>query len=218
MKKLFFLFSLMAAYIFTSCGDMSTNAPEKEYNKGINIIPKPQTLVQGEGTFRINGKTCFYASTPEAGTVASFFASKITRSTGNAMAVNDSETNKNVISLLIDASLDVNDEGYTLDVTPSAVTVRAKTPHGLFYGMQSFMQLLPAEIESPAVVRDIAWSAPCVTIKDEPRFEYRGIMLDPCRHFMTVEEVKRNLDVLALFKINRMHWHLTEDQGWRIEI
>ena len=218
MKKLFFLFSLVAAYIFTSCGDLSTNTPEKEYNKGINIIPKPQTLVQGEGAFRINGKTCFYASTPEAKTVASFFASKITRSTGNAMVVNDSETKKNVISLLIDASLDVNNEGYTLDITPSAVTVKAKTPHGLFYGMQSFMQLLPAEIESPEVVQNIAWSVPCVTIKDEPRFEYRGIMLDPCRHFMTVEEVKRNLDVLALFKINRMHWHLTEDQGWRIEI
>ena len=190
----------------------------KEYNKGINIIPKPQSLVQNEGEFRLNEKTCFYASTPETKTIASFFASRINRSTGNAMAVTDSEPSKNVISLLIDASLDVNDEGYTLDVTSSAVVVKAKTPQGLFYGMQSFMQLLPAEIESPEIVENILWSAPCVTIKDEPRFGYRGIMLDPVRHFMSVEDVKRNLDVLALFKINRMHWHLTDDQGWRIEI
>ena len=106
----------------------------------------------------------------------------------------------------------------TLDVTPQGVTVKAKTPQGLFYGMQTFMQLLPAEIQSPAVVNGIAWTASCVTVKDEPRFEYRGIMLDPCRHFIPVENVKKHLDVLALFKINRMHWHLTDDQGWRIEI
>ena len=80
------------------------------------------------------------------------------------------------------------------------------------------MQLLPAEIESPVIVNGIAWTAPCVTVKDEPRFGYRGIMLDPCRHFIPVENIKKQLDVLAMFKINRMHWHLTDDQGWRIEI
>ena len=80
------------------------------------------------------------------------------------------------------------------------------------------MQLLPAEIQSQVEVDGIAWTAPAVSIKDEPRFEYRGIMLDPCRHFIPVENIKKHLDVLALFKINRMHWHLTDDQGWRIEI
>ena len=84
--------------------------------------------------------------------------------------------------------------------------------------MQSFLQLLPAEIESPSKVNGIAWQAPAVSIKDAPRFGYRGIMLDPCRHFMPVENVKKYLDVLSLFKMNRMHWHLTDDQGWRIEI
>ncbi|HCC51689.1 MAG TPA: beta-hexosaminidase, partial [Porphyromonadaceae bacterium] len=132
--------------------------------------------------------------------------------------VSDNDPAKNVISLLMDTSLDVNDEGYDLNVTSSVVTVKAKTPQGLFYGMQSFMQLLPAEIESLRKVENVAWNVPCVTIKDEPRFGYRGIMLDPCRHFMSVEDVKKQLDVLSLFKINRMHWHLTDDQGWRIEI
>ncbi|MDR2231775.1 MAG: family 20 glycosylhydrolase, partial [Tannerella sp.] len=88
----------------------------------------------------------------------------------------------------------------------------------IFYGMQTFLQLLPAEIESPTTVNKIAWTAPCVIIKDEPRFGYRGMMVDACRHFMTVEDMKKHIDVLAMFKVNRLHWHLTDDQGWRIEI
>jgi N-acetyl-beta-hexosaminidase len=220
MKNLFYLFALVMISVLLLSGSSATNDSVKEYNKGINIIPKPQSLVLNEGEFRLNGNTCFYASAsaPEAATVASFFASRISRSVGLKMAVSSAKPESDVISLLIDASLDVNDEGYTLDVTPSAVVVKAKTPQGLFYGMQSFMQLLPAEIEGSGRDGNTLWSAPCVTIKDEPRFGYRGIMLDPVRHLMSVEEVKKNLDVLALFKINRMHWHLTDDQGWRIEI
>lgn len=218
MKNLFLLLSVITMCFFASCGDGAVTAPTKEYNQGINIIPKPQSLVQQEGIFRLNKNTTIYASTPEAQTVASFFASQMKQSTGYPMTEAETAPAKNVISLLIDGSLDVNDEGYMLDVTPAAVTVKAKTPQGLFYGMQSFLQLLPAEIESPELVAAMSWSAPCVAVKDEPRFGYRGMMLDPCRHFMTVEEVKRNLDVLAMLKINRMHWHLTDDQGWRIEI
>jgi len=120
--------------------------------------------------------------------------------------------------LLIDNTLQLNEEGYTLDVTTNNVVIKAKNAQGLFYGMQSFLQLLPAEVESPSVVNGIAWTAPAVNISDEPRFSYRGIMLDPCRHFIPVENIKKQLDVLSLFKLNRFHWHLTEDQGWRIEI
>lgn len=186
----------------------------KPYNEGINIIPMPQTLVQQEGTFKLSGSTSFGASTPEAKTVAEYFAAKMNRSTGFNIKVADSGN----ITLNIDPSLEMNEEGYKLEVTPSAVNVTAKSAQGLFYGLQSFMQLLPAEIESPSVVNNIAWTAQAVQITDEPRFEYRGLMIDPCRHFMTVDEIKKQLDVMALFKMNRMHWHLTEDQGWRIEI
>lgn len=186
----------------------------KPYNEGINIIPMPQTLVQQEGIFKLSGSTSFGASTPEAKTVAEYFAAKMNRSTGFNIKVADSGN----ITLNIDPSLEMNEEGYKLEVTPSAVNVTAKSAQGLFYGLQSFMQLLPAEIESPSVVSNIAWTAQAVQITDEPRFEYRGLMIDPCRHFMTVDEIKKQLDVMALFKMNRMHWHLTEDQGWRIEI
>lgn len=186
----------------------------KSYNEGINIIPMPQSLTIQDGFFKLGNKTAISATTPEAKTVAEYFATKMRRATGYDIPVGESGD----IKLVTDTSLETNEEGYKLDVTASGVTVSAKTPQGLFYGLQSFMQLLPAEIESPAKVNNIVWTAQAASITDEPRFEYRGIMIDPCRHFMTVDEIKKQLDVMALFKMNRMHWHLTEDQGWRIEI
>ena len=200
--------------LMASCDDAPGKA--KAYNQGINIIPTPVSLTQNEGNFKLNKNTKIYASTPEAKTVAEFFAAKMNTATGYQIATADKETSDG-ISLVIDGALDVNDEGYTLDVADSGVRIKAKTPQGLFYGMQSFLQLLPAEIESPSAVKGIAWIAPAVSIKDEPRFGYRGIMLDPCRHFIPVENIKKQLDVLALFKINRMHWHLTDDQARAIE-
>lgn len=214
MKKLLATFCAgMALCFLASCAEPQGEV--KSYNQGINIIPTPQSLVQHDGFFRLGSNTAIAAASPEAKTVAEFFAAKMRTATG----LNIQVAEKGNIQLSVDPSLDVaNDEGYTLDVTKDGAVVVAKTAQGLFYGMQSFLQLLPAEIESPSKVNGIAWQAPAVSIKDAPRFGYRGIMLDPCRHFMPVENVKKYLDVLSLFKMNRMHWHLTDDQGWRIEI
>ncbi len=186
----------------------------KSYNQGINIIPMPQTLVQQQGSFLLSSSTRIAASTPEAKTVAEYFISKINRATGYHLSIAEAGE----IQLNLNPSLEMGEEAYQLEVKTNGVQVTAKTPQGLFYGMQSFMQLLPAEIESPAEVSGIAWTAPAVSITDAPRFGYRGLMIDACRHFMTVDDVKKQIDVMALFKMNRMHWHLTEDQGWRIEI
>ena len=215
MKKLFTTFCAgIALCLLASC-----NEPPKEtksYNQGINVIPAPQSLVQHDGFFRLGNGTAFAVKDPEAKTVADFFAAKIKSATGYDVRVG---ADKGDIVLTLDPSADVeNDEGYQLEVNEKNVTVVAKTPQGLFYGMQTFMQLLPAEIESSTAVSGIAWQAPAVSVKDAPRFGYRGILLDPCRHFMPVENIKRYIDVLSLFKINRLHLHLTEDQGWRIEI
>ena len=214
MKKLLATFCAgMALCFLASCAEPQGEV--KSYNQGINIIPTPQSLVQQDGFFRLNSHTAITAVSPEAKTIAEFFAAKMRTSTGLDIQVAE----KGNILLSLDSSLDVpNDEGYSLEVSKDAVKVVAKTTQGLFYGMQSFLQLLPAEIESPSKVNGIAWQAPAVSIKDAPRFGYRGIMLDPCRHFMPVENVKKYIDVLSLFKINRIHWHLTDDQGWRIEI
>lgn len=130
----------------------------------------------------------------------------------------DTSHNDNVISIILDSKASNNPEGYSLTVTEHLIEVKACTPHGLFYGLQTMMQLLPAEVEFTELQKGVDWVMPCVKITDAPRFSYRGFMLDPCRHFVPVETVKKQIDVLSLFKVNTMHWHLTDDQGWRIEI
>jgi len=109
-------------------------------------------------------------------------------------------------------------EGYQLRVTSEHIVIRSGAGAGLFYGVQTLRQLLPPAIESNHVVADVAWVVPAVSIQDSPRFAWRGLLLDCCRHFMEVDFVKRIIDLLAYYKMNRLHWHLTEDQGWRIEI
>ena len=214
MKRLLATFCAGIALCLLASCDRS-QGEVKTYNQGVNVIPAPQSMVQHDGFFQLSNGVSFAATDPNAKTVAEFFAAKIKSATGYEAQVGD----KGNITLTIDPSADVeNDEGYLLEVNEKNVSVVAKTAQGLFYGMQTFMQLLPAEIESASVVKGIAWQAPTVSVKDAPRFGYRGIMLDPCRHFMPVENIKRYIDVLSLFKINRLHWHLTEDQGWRIEI
>lgn len=188
----------------------------KTYNSGINIIPKPVSLIEGKGSFTLNGSTKI-SSSKQLRPIADFFAAKIQRSTGLDITQGKSKTN--CITLLVDPSIKSNtDEAYTLSVSPSGVVVKGKSAAAVFFGMQSFMQLLPAEIESPTVVNGLTWSAPSVTIEDYPRFKYRGMHLDVCRHFNGVDFIKKQLDVLSLFKINRFHWHLTDDQLWTIEI
>lgn len=189
-------------------------AQAQSYNDGINIIPMPQSLVQKQGSFTLTDGTAIGATTTEAKAVAKYFAEKMAKSTGYNIPV----ANKGKITLTLSKSASTNNEGYQLEVSSKGVNVKARTAHGLFYGMQSFMQLLPAEIESPTVVKGIDWKAQAVKVSDSPRFGYRGVHVDPCRHFMTVAEMKKLIDVLAVFKINSLHWHLTEDQGWRIEI
>lgn len=110
----------------------------------------------------------------------------------------------------------LGEEGYTLAVTPQGVTIRGPTSAGLFYGAQSFLQLLPASDAAGEVSTN--YLIPCVRVEDQPRFRWRGLMLDVSRHFFTKEEVKRLLDEMAWYKLNVFHWHLVDDQGWRIEI
>lgn len=204
--------ALILAALLCSCG--GSQRVDRPYNEGINLIPAPLSMTPQSGRFLLKKGMKIGAEGEEVRQVALFFAEKLQRSTGYALEVAD----KGAINLTLDPGVQGGDEAYTLKVTSNEVSVKATTPQGLFYGMQSFMQLLPAEVESAAVVKDIEWSAPAVEIADAPRFAYRGVHMDPCRHFMTVEEVKRQIDFLALYKINRLHWHLTEDQGWRIEI
>lgn len=214
MRKITIAILSLSILLIFGC---NKNKQTKSYNEGINIIPTPLGMSKKDGQFRIDNETGFFAESQEAKTVADFFASKMRLSTGYSFSSKE-KMSSNTIALVLDEESFRNEEGYKLTVDKNKVEIVAKTPAGLFYGMQSLLQLLPAEIESPIVVEDVDWIIPCLVIKDEPRFEYRGFLLDVCRHFMPVESIKKQLDVLALFKINRFHWHLTEDQAWRIEI
>lgn len=217
LKKLIPIGVLAFAICLTSCKD-NTPIVQKPYNDGINITPTPLELTKNEGNFKLNNKTAFWINDSAVEKIIALFSAKIKNSTGyNIYTIVDKPTS-NFISLNITSEVPVNDEGYVLEVTSNSIDIKAKTAKGIFYGMQTIMQLLPAEIESPTLVNGIAWEIPNVNIKDEPRFPYRGQHLDVCRHFANVDYIKKQLDVLAMFKINKFHWHLTEDQGWRIEI
>lgn len=191
---------------------------KKIYNQGINIIPVPMELTQSEGAFTLKKSTAIAVSSPDFAPVAAYLAAKIKGSTGYDLQIVQQSNPDNAIVLELDTRVPVGMEGYLLNSTPTGVVIRARTPQGIFYGVQTLLQLLPAEIESPEPIKGIEWSLPVVSIKDEPRFVYRGLMLDVARHFNSVEFIKKQLDVLAMFKINRFHWHLTEDQLWTIEI
>ena len=208
----------LATICLYSCDLNSQKYPPKVYNEGIYITPIPVELVQNEGRFKLSKKTTFASSDTSGNKVAAYFASKIKKSTGYKLKIQNKKPSSNFIHLQIMTDIPVNDEGYLLDVTPKGIEIQAKSPQGLFYGMQTVMQLLPAEIECDTLVKEIEWSLPAVSIQDEPRFGYRGMHLDVCRHFRDVDFIKKQLDVLAMFKINTFHWHLTDDQGWRIEI
>ena len=144
MKKTLKLVCMMLAMGFmTSCGTESVS--DKVYNQGINLIPAPVSLQQQEGKFALTSSTIFKASTPEAKTVAEFFANKLKSSTGFNLAVSETEGN---IALNIDPALEMNAEGYKLVITPAGIEITAKTGAGAFYGMQTVLQLLPAKIES----------------------------------------------------------------------
>ena len=210
MKKINQLLgSLMA------CAAMLGAFPTSSAAADINIIPVPVKTQIQKGEFVLPQKVVISYQTADGKNIAQYMADKLKASTGYDVTVGGKKGN---ISIQISPSLKMAEEGYRLTVTPKGVVIKAKTGKGAFYGMQSFMQLLPAQVESATKVNDVKWVAQCCDIQDAPRFGYRGFHLDPCRHFITVENVKKQLDLMSMFKVNTMHFHLTEDQGWRIEI
>ena len=185
----------------------------------ISIIPAPSSLEVKEGSpFKISSSTKLVASTADECATAGFFADKIAASTGKSLAVTSEPAASNAIIFTINPSSGIPEEGYTIEADSRAVRITASDDDGLFYGMQTVLQLLPPQTQSDCVIRGLDLSIPAVSIQDAPRFHYRGMHIDPCRHFRDAEWVKKQLDVMAMFKFNKMHFHLTEDQGWRIEI
>lgn len=217
LKKIIPLCLVFASMLAYSCKN-ATPPIQKIYNTGINITPRPLEIIPKEGSFELNDKTVFVTNNDSLNKVANFFIQKIKKSTGYNLSITNNKPSVNYISINLTDSLPVNEEGYLLNISTQGINIIAETTQGAFYAMQTVLQLLPAEIESPKKINNISWRLPNVEIKDEPRFKYRGQHFDPGRHFANTDQIKKYLDVLSMLKINKFHWHLTEDQGWRIEI
>lgn len=215
MKALITLALLLcAAMSVTSCDKFS---PAE--SRTIAIIPEPSEVTPSKGKFTMYESDIISIKgqpMAEVKAIAEYFESKIDVATGYVVQIEDNA--KGRIAFEIVNSKEMGAEGYRLNVTQNQITVKASAPAGLFYGVQTLLQLFPAEIKSLSRVKGVEWSVPCVDIVDTPRFGWRGVMLDVSRHFFTKEEVMRYIDQMAEYKMNVFHWHLADDQGWRLEI
>jgi hexosaminidase len=184
----------------------------------MSIIPKPVRMTFTKGFFTLSPDTVIVAAGPAQG-LGQQLAARLAPATGTHFQVACASSSASQITIDVDPHLSqFGREGYTLNVTAESVVIQSAAPAGAFYAIQSLLQLLPPAIFRAAEVANTAWVVPCVQVEDRPRFAWRGMMLDCGRFFMPKEFVKKVIDLLALHKMNVLHWHLTEDQGWRIEI
>ena len=184
----------------------------------IAIIPAPQKLTIEPGPpFLVDPAKTIIVADPAFSDVADYLSEALAPALGARLATAAKPDGAASIELKLDPSMPLNGEGYRLSSSAAGITITGRTPAGVFWGVQTLRQLLPAEIFASQKA-DVAWTVPAVQIEDQPRFAWRGLHLDVSRHFFNKDEVKRYIDLMALHKLNSFHWHLTDDQGWRIEI
>lgn len=188
----------------------------------INIVPAPVSVTKGQGSWKMNATTAiaYPKGNADAQRVAEMLAQKLSKPSGYVIKAAGGATNTNAtISLKLNAKEDsrLGKEGYSLKVDSKGITIAANQPAGLFYGVQTLLQLFPSEIESRTKTT-VNWIVPAVDIVDYPRFAWRGLMFDVSRHFFNKTEVKQFIDDMVRYKYNLLHFHMTDDQGWRIEI
>ncbi|SFG66382.1 beta-N-acetylhexosaminidase [Pedobacter insulae] len=203
----------------STVGAIETLAPIA--SQEIAIIPEPVTLIKQTGHFILPENIVIQANkSPELKQTVAFLQERIVKSTGHFVSVVHIPSATATFKLILNDKNDpvLGNEGYRLTVGLKHVTINANKPAGLFYGVQTVLQLLPKEIESNEEVKGIKWTMPCVQITDYPRLGWRGLMFDVARHFFTKQEVKQYIDAMVRYKYNILHLHLTDDEGWRIEI
>src|ERR1700712_3276730 len=199
-------FSLLMLFLFV---DLTANAQDTDPNMG--IIPAPVSVKKSAGEFVLSQQTVLLADSVNNKAVA-FFSDYLQHKLmlRNQVKVNNGQSAAGSIVFTEKGTENLPEQGYRLTITPQQIIVAGKGA-GLFYGIQTLLQLMP--LEHGATIK-----LPCLQVEDYPRFGYRGLMLDVCRHFFSVEFVKKYIDLMVAYKLNNFHWHLTDDQGWRIEI
>ena len=207
MNKIWIAVVAACMFSFASVGSYAANS--------VSLIPLPKKVEMTDGEF-VFGKQINAFVTPFAQELFDDFVKDFTSATNITIK---QIRNSNKAQLELHKAPSFAPEAYSLNVSTTKITIHASEPAGFFYALQTLKQLLPrnvmAAVADPTITR---WTLPCVKIEDEPRFAWRGFMLDEGRHFFGKEAVKRVIDVMASYKMNRFHWHLSEDQGWRIEI
>jgi hexosaminidase len=206
---------IAAVLLLTACaGKQEVREPQ--------VIPEPASLQRIEGSFRIDKKVPVYVDIADTAILRTvgFLNDRLQKAAGftlNVISNDDPLHHRDEGAILIlDAGL--MKEAYNLEITPKGIVIEYGTGAGVFYALQTLFQLLPDAIFADSLQRGVRWEVPCCIIEDAPRFPYRGMHLDCCLHFFDIPFLKRYIDIMALHKVNRFHWHLTEDQGWRIEI
>lgn len=214
MKNTLLALSMAVAMtgLFTQCQSSGNNQQTEQ----TALIPIPQTVTYAETAFKISQGTTIglESSSSELLSIADYFNHKVNPALGYSLEVKE----QGDIQFSLINNPDLGNEGYHLKVEKRQITIEANQPAGIFYGVQTLLQMLPKEIRSQQVQHDVEWTIAGADITDKPQFPWRGLMLDVSRHWFTKEEVMRFIDELAEYKMNVFHWHLTDDQGWRIEI
>ena len=183
------------------------------------IIPEPLSVIQGKGSYTLPAAITIAApATEEAGWVVSTLKTQLANATGKNISALNAASATITLQTASGEAASLGTEGYRLTVNAKGIVISAAAPAGWFYGVQTLFQLLPKEIENKTPVKNITWKVPYVTIMDKPRFGWRGLMFDVSRHFFTKQEVKQFIDDMVRYKYNLLHLHLTDDEGWRIEI
>ena len=179
----------------------------------------PNQMTPQEGRFQLSNKVSIATAgcIPEVQAIADSLIARIRLTSGISLQSNPQENPKQPDIRFVTED-GMPKEGYKLSITPNEITLSASHPNGFFYGVQTIYQLLPPAVYGETIVKRANWSLPAVEIEDSPRFPYRGLMLDVCRHFSTTDYIYKFIDMLAMHKMNTFHFHLTDDQGWRIEI
>jgi hexosaminidase len=219
------LFATMVACGMVSVALSGRSSPADDRNAPLSLLPQPLRIERKDGAFVLKKDTKILVEkdSADAANVGKQLAERLNRSTGFDLQVSPSDA-KSAVSNAILITLNrkahaLNFEGYDLTVAADGVVITAEGGPGWFYGAQTLLQLLPPEIFSPTEsAKGVAWQIPAVRIVDQPRFRWRGLLLDVARHFFNKEEIKSFLDLMAQHKLNTLQLHLTDDQGWRIEI
>ena len=207
MRKLF-LFSILASLLLASCSNPDFSQEQ------ISLVPKPSKFILKEQSFRFKSGTSIVIQDESQRKAANYLVGMLNRAAGFKLSPTEEKTGNGVLFETVEQ---LKKEAYHLEINPNQIIIQTSDEAGFFNAVQTIRQLLPPEIESKTQVQS-EWLVPCSIVDDEPRFAWRGMHMDFSRHFSTIDEVKEFLDYMALYKLNTYHMHLTDDQGWRIEI